>query len=217
MATDTRDSESAESLFAAELDEAAERMERYPRRESSVRKAFLEASSAFASRPNPLTFVELQRASLALLTRHGNTFATASALAAPPETPWRPVEDPAAFTGGFTEIRVVCDTILDDSEVERVAGCLGYALREHLAGEDLSEPTVYRPQDGELALTVIDFNWDSRTSIRSNPDPAWAFEVARVYVFAGTRERTTARVGPIGSRLVEGLGAGRCNVAFYVR
>jgi hypothetical protein len=217
MVAETRETQSVESLFAAELDEAAERMERYPRRESSVRRAFQEASAAFAARPHPMTFVELQRASLALLTRHGNTFATASTVAAPPETPWRPVEDPAAFTGGFSEIRVVCDTMLSDEEVERVAGCLGYALREHLAGEELSEPTIYRPQDGDLALTIIDFQWNSRTSIRTNPDPAWAFEVARVYVFAGTRERTTNRVGPVGSRLVEGLGAGRCNVAFYVR
>jgi hypothetical protein len=206
-----------ENLFADERDEAVERMERQPRRESSVRQAFNDASTAFAARPNPLTFVELQRASLALLTRHGNTFATASAQPAPPVAPWRPVEDPAAFAGGFKEIRVVCDTDLDDEEVFQVAGCLGYALREILAGEDLSEPTVYRPSDGDFTLTVLDFAWDSRSSIRTNPDPAWAFEVAKVYVYEGTRARTTTRVGPVGSRLVEGIGRDRCNVSFFVR
>ena len=109
----------------------------------------------------------------------------------------------------FEQIKVVFQRRLSAEEIARVAGCLGYALVETLRGEDLGEPRVTFPAGAcGKEFTVLVFDWDSSSSIRSVPDTHRAFEVASVYVPHGSRIRTTNRAGEgtRGTRLVEGIG-----------
>ena len=135
-----------------------------------------------------------------------------------PEGPWRHIRNKETFGTPFREIRAVCDRALDTEEVNRFCGCLGYALRATLAGEELSEPSVSYPSaDGRIAFTVLEFSYASDTSIRTVPDYFQAFATARNYVFEGTPVRTTDREGKgtKDTRLVEGIA--RCNLSIYVR
>ncbi|GAB4453446.1 MAG: hypothetical protein OHK0029_06280 [Armatimonadaceae bacterium] len=112
----------------------------------------------------------------------------------------------------FQEIRLVFDRELSGDELRRASGCLGYALRIYLGGEDLSEPTVVSlPGQPTVAL----YRYDSTKAIRSEPDIAEAVCVARHYLEEGTPVRTTNRAGEgtRGTRLVDGLGPVRVDFA----
>ena len=135
-----------------------------------------------------------------------------------PEAAWRHIRGKEAFDTPFTEIRAVCDRTRGGEEVRRFCGCLGYALRATLAGEELGEPLVYYPvADGRIAFTVLEFPYDSASSARTSPDCFQAFALARQYLFEGTPVRTTDREGKgtKDTRLVEGIA--RCNLSLYVR
>ena len=129
---------------------------------------------------------------------------------------WRRVDTADAFDVPFDTIRVVTAGHLDLVEVACVFCCLGYALRATLAGEEVGMPDVsFILEQGRVAATVLVLSYDCTKSIRTNPDPKLAFELAHQYVREGTPLRKTSRTGPIGTRLVEGIGSRR--VEFYVR
>lgn len=135
-----------------------------------------------------------------------------------PETRWRNMRAKGALDVPFTQIRAVCDRALTQEEVRRFAGCLGYALKAVLAGDELPEPDVsYPAAGGQIAFTVMEFAWDSRSSARTEPDYSQAFTKAREYIFEGTPVRTTDREGKgtKDTRLVEGIALG--NLSFLLR
>ena len=129
---------------------------------------------------------------------------------------------PDAFLHDFAEIRVLVERRLNEEEVTRLSGCLGYASRQTLAGEDLSEPSGFLlstfPADGRQA-TVLEYAYDSTKSRRDDPDYALAFALAlaQEYAFAGTPVRSSKRAGAgtKGTRLVEGIAP--CHLSFFVR
>lgn len=135
-----------------------------------------------------------------------------------PEAAWRHIRGKEAFDIPFKEIRAVCDRPLDGEEVRRFCGCLGYALKATLAGEELGEPyACYPVADGRVAFTVLEFAYDSASSVRTSPDYFQAFAIARQYAFEGTPVRITDREGKgtKDTRLVAGIV--RCNLSVYVR
>ena len=132
---------------------------------------------------------------------------------------WISTDCPDVFQGEFYEIMVVvAGRGLSLEQVNRLAGCAGYALRATLAGEELSEPTVtyWREEDG-LVTTILEFAYDSTKSSRSDPDHAAAFGTMRAYITDGTPVRKTDRAGAgtRDTRLLGGLGD--LPVSFYVR
>lgn len=159
----------------------------------------------YADAPSAETLLNLNRHALPLLNAAQGPI-------------WKPVDVPDTFAESFTRIRVVCDRRLDDDEVERLAGCLGYALCATLAGNDLGEPeTTYALIEGGAAFTVVEADYDSDSSIRTDPDPAQAFDAARLYITQGTPVRQTDRAGwgTRGTRLVNGIAA--CNLTFFIQ
>lgn len=118
--------------------------------------------------------------------------------------------------GDFQSLRVMLETgrMLTNDEMARIGGCVGYALKATLAGEELSEPTCCLRACIPLKcwLTVLDFAYDSRTSIRTSPDIAQALLTAARRIQEGTPVRKTDRVGPAGTRLIAGIG--RCRIEF---
>ena len=134
-----------------------------------------------------------------------------------PEARWRNMRAKGALAIPFTQIRAVCDRTLTQEEVRRFSGCLGYALKAVLAGNQLGEPEVsYPAAEGQIAFTVMEFAWDSRSSARTEPDYSQAFTKAREYIFEGTPLRTTDREGKgtRDTRLVEGIAL--CNLSFLL-
>ena len=135
-----------------------------------------------------------------------------------PEQRWRNMRARGALTIPFTQIRAVCDRSLDTDEIGRLSGCLGYALKAALAGEELDEPGVYYPAaGGKIAFTVLEYRWNSTSTTRTEPDYSQAFSKAREYIFAGTPIRTTDREGKgtKDTRLVAGIAL--CNLSFFLR
>ncbi|HZO89489.1 MAG TPA: hypothetical protein VFB38_14270 [Chthonomonadaceae bacterium] len=171
----------------------------------TVYDQFDAAARAYAADPNPTTLLHLNRRALPLLDT------------ARQEHAWMPIDAPDALAGDFYAVRVVCDRRLDAEEVSRLSGCLGYALRCTLAGEDLTDPTVFSLSDGATTFTVLDFGYDATKSRRSDPDFQGAFDLAREMIVSGTPIRTTNRAGwgTRGTRLVDGIGPIR--LLFYVR
>ena len=164
---------------------------------------FESAVRLYAAAPNAETLLNLNRHALPLMT-------------ALREPAWKPVDSPDAFTESFSRIRVVADRRLDVDESLRLAGCLAYALRASLAGDDMGQPEVsYAVAEGGATFTVVEADYDGDSSIRTEPDPAEAFALARLYIFQGTPLRKTNRVAPCGTRLVEGVAP--CNITIYVR
>src|SRR5579884_2220951 len=106
----------------------------------TVYDQFDAAARAYAADPNPTTLLHLNRRALPLLDT------------ARQEHAWMPIDAPDALAGDFYAVRVVCDRRLDAEEVSRLSGCLGYALRCTLAGEDLTDPTVFSLSDGATNL-----------------------------------------------------------------
>lgn len=85
-----------------------------------------------------------------------------------------------------------------------------------LVGDDLERPVMsHVVTDTGGMVSVLKADYDSASSIRSDPDPAQAFVLAYDYIFQGTPVRKTNRIGPSGTRLVEGIAP--CNITIYVR
>jgi hypothetical protein len=98
---------------------------------------------------------------------------------------------------------------------------LGYALREQLAGEPLSD---YRFEVKDKRITVLEYYYDATKSQRDDPDFIEAFRKAEQYILEGTPIRKTDRAGrgTKGTRLVEGVGKTfpkdvNVEIEFYVR
>lgn len=179
---------------------------------SDLVKQFDAAAQAYKAAPDALSLLRLNQSAIPLVN-------------AAQETPWRLVPD--GTTGAtllacdFAAIRIVCDRRLEWPNIGRLAGCLAYALKATLAGEELGEPSVEFAcsPGGLVAFTVVEFAYDASRSIQTEPDPIEAFRTAREYLLnGGTPVRTTNREGPgtQGTRLVEGLSV-PCALTFYVR
>lgn len=115
--------------------------------------------------------------------------------------------------GDFYDFRVHVNRILSEDEVMRASGCIGYALKQHIKGEELSLPEVtYIPN-----ATLLDFHYDSTKTQSDDPDFGLAFFDAETYVREGTPIRKTNRAGAgtKGTRLVEGIGD--CEVRFLFK
>ena len=68
----------------------------------------------------------------------------------------------------------------------RFTGCLGYALKAMLAGQELGDPFVCYPvADGRIAFTVLEFGYTSASSTRTDPDFFQAFATARTVHLRG--------------------------------
>lgn len=114
----------------------------------------------------------------------------------------------------FYYLKVIADRILTPDEYNRLSGCLGYALREVLAGESLSDPDVEFESKSEYywedtkGNTILLYYYDSTKSQRDDPDYLEAFNKAETYIKNGTPIRKTNRAGANtqGTRLVEGIG-----------
>ena len=174
---------------------------------STIPTPFESSVANYIATPNLMTLAQMNCAALQILQPEQE------------EPAWTPVKDPEALFQGFYEIRAVCDRRLAEEEISRMSGCLGYALRSTLAGEDLSDPSIFRLFDdrGSCAFTVLEYSYDSTKSRRDDPDFALAFDMAQTMIFSGSPMRTTDRagIGTKGSRLVEGIE--NCNITFYVR
>ena len=167
------------------------------------------AMAVYTARPCAKHLLGLNIAAFPLLDGGGT---------AAPQAEWRPVEDPDAFVADFDGIRVVADRLLSADEARRLSGCLGYALRQTICGEDVSDPTIthLRGDDG-TGTTVLEYGYNSTKSRRDDPDFDQTFSLATQYVREGSPIRRTDRAGwgTRGTRLVEGIGVG--GVTFAVR
>lgn len=103
----------------------------------------------------------------------------------------------------FYDFRVIAPRVLSEDEISRVSGCIGYALRQVLAGEDLSLPEVHHTP----VRTVLEYRYDATKTRRDDPCFDEAFGLAKRYVLEGSPVRTTNRAGTDtkGTRLVEGV------------
>ena len=126
--------------------------------------------------------------------------------------------NPEALEEDFNRFAVLINRNLKLSEVSLVAGAIGYALREIVHGESLSEPDVKHFLDAETGSgsTELTFSYDSTKARSDDPDFWFAFEIAWSYVQRGSPVRVTNRSGPNtkGTRLVQGIGD--CEVSFYI-
>ena len=124
----------------------------------------------------------------------------------------------------FYEIRVDVSQRLDENEIALLSGCLGYALREQVRGEDLSIPNAEEviagvqvpssmthhgaPPLGAVVGLRLYYSYD--TSKTRSDDPLFneAFRKATEYIQNGTPRRKTNRSGPnrMGTSLVKGIG-----------
>ena len=130
------------------------------------------AARLYADAPSAETLLNLNRHALPLLNAAQGPI-------------WKTVDAPDAFAESFSRIRVVCDRRLDEGEVELLAGCLGYALRATLAGDDLGDPeTTLALIEGGAAFTIVEMNYDSDSSHPHGPRPR-----------AGVHRRTVVHPG----------------------
>ena len=140
--------------------------------------------------------------------------------------PWRATDAPGAFDTDFTEIRVVTSKPLRSDRLEVIGQAVGYAMKETLYGDPMVLTAVEqklelvngRIQEG-AGESILTYTFDSTSSRRRVPRFARSFQVAKERIFDGSPVRTTDREGDgtKGTRLVEGIGAGRCTVQFFVR
>lgn len=108
-------------------------------------------------------------------------------------------------------MHIITDRELSDHEILQASGCLGYALRECLRGDQLSDPEVVQKFDSPVhSELVIKYDYDTDSSQRSDPKAHYleAFNLAKKYIFEGTPVRKTDQqgYGTRGTRLVDGLG-----------
>lgn len=124
---------------------------------------------------------------------------------------WKKPED----SSSFYEICVEFDRPLTDDEIWHASGCIGYALREVLNGERLSEPLKVKHKGN--GRTVVYYCYDSTRSASDYPDFVEAFDKAALYVVEGSPIRKTDWAGPgtAGTRLAQGIGEVRTR--FMVR
>ncbi len=117
------------------------------------------------------------------------------------------------ITEDFDSVAVRVGRVLTDAEVSQVSGCIGYALRVLIAGEDLSDPMMILRTHGETYLT---YWYDTTKGQRSARDGQAALELAAQYIVEGSPVRGTNRAGPntIGTRLIQGIGP--VALTFYV-
>ena len=173
-------------------------------------RRFDQAILAYKGRADSLTLLLLNKSAIPLMDLQDQA--------------WKLTDEPGVLSPEhpFTAVRVLCDRRLDAGQIERLAGCLGYAFQAVLAGPELPAPCVApiqpaRETDIRAAFTLVEFAYEARLSGRTAPDYAEAFAKAREYIRGGTPIRTTNKAGTQtqGTRLVEGLGA--VNLSFYVR
>lgn len=166
---------------------------------SKPESAFFAVLGAFLASPNP----NLERAANLLSLLGGTDSAE--------EGGWYV---PGTHPGDWDTIRATFDRELSASEILEAAGCIGYALRIYMAGEELSLPTVEEARDRK---TVLRFSYDSTKAQRSAPDVAEGLAEAARYIVEGTPVRKTNRagVGTIGTRLSAGIGP--VGVEFRIR
>lgn len=109
---------------------------------------------------------------------------------------WTDADGPDAFAGDFYEIQVRSDRGLTYDEIRCLSGCLGYALREVLAGESLSEPTIIfkRGPERQTRATVLEYGYDSTKSCRDDPDFSLAFATACAYIADDLRSAGAAGI-----------------------
>ncbi len=176
-----------------------------------VRGEFRKAVAAYEAAPNADTLLSLNKAAIPLM------------VAVPTEKPWRQVNflPSESVSCDFSAIRVVVDRRLVDDDVQRLARCLGYALKATLVGEELGEPSASYTageEDEGLVFTLIEFAYNAKSSKRTQPDAKHAFEVARDTIQNGSPLRTTDRegAGTMNTRLTEGLLV-PANLTFYIR
>lgn len=75
---------------------------------------------------------------------------------------WNAAECEDAFATEFSEVLVLVGRALSPAELSWLSGCLGYALRAALCGEELSVPDVTYWQDEYGRITTIfQFSHDS--------------------------------------------------------
>lgn len=111
------------------------------------------------------------------------------------------IQDSIAKRFKFLAVRV--DRVLSEDEVSQVSGCIGWALSGPMAGCQLSDPLSIHDSAQE---TVIIYACDSDACYRTVPSIEESIENARNYLVEGTPIYKTNRVGPKGSRAVEGIG-----------
>lgn len=113
--------------------------------------------------------------------------------------------DNPSYGQDFSRVRVVVEGILDDRELNQAHGCVAYAFREHLRGEDFGDIENVSRADG---YTSFECYYDS-TKCRGH-DVGEALLSACNYVEFGTPIRKTDRQGrgTAGTRLVSGIGQG---------
>lgn len=118
---------------------------------------------------------------------------------------------------GWDQIRVEVERRLPTDQVRQLAGCVGYALRQVLHGEELSEPVKIAWKGRTNEKSIVRFYYDSTKSRSDDPKEAEAFELAARYIAEGTPVRTTDRAGAgtKGTRLCEGVG--QVKVKFWVK
>ncbi len=165
-------------------------------------KALRDSVEDFLNDPKPATFADLVNAANIVLDDANS--------------PW---EDASKYGDHFSEIRVDIELAMDSipkEAIDSISGCIGYALKQTIAGESLSEPTSI---DETPFFISLEFFYDSTKTQRDDPDFIEAFEQAKAMVIEGTPVRKTDRAGEgtKGTRLVDGLGAVAKSVKFFVR
>jgi len=125
-----------------------------------------------------------------------------SLLKVKPANEWIPVKD---YTDFFSEIKCVITGLgcyLDEEDISAISGCIGYAMRKVIRGEDLSNPEVILNED---EVATITYYYDSTKTQSDDPDFIEAFEKAKQYIIQGTPVYKSNRIGKIGERLIYGL------------
>jgi hypothetical protein len=110
---------------------------------------------------------------------------------------WRSERD----AGEFYHVRVTTDRPLDDATARQLFGLIGYAFRANLRGESLGALHREGPACWVVAYDITKSRSDDWLA---HLDEALAD--ARRFAVEGTPVRTSGRAGPVGSRLLEGLG-----------
>ena len=156
----------------------------------------------FISDPSPATFAGLVTSANIVLEDANN--------------PWMRVSKMDNF---FDEIRVDIELSVDSlsqDEIDNISGCIGYALKQTIAGESLSDATSIEQTPFAIG---IEYFYDATKTQRDDPDFIEAFELAQKMVIEGTPIRSTNRAGEgtKGTRLVNGLGNRAKSVTFYLR
>lgn len=161
-----------------------------------------DRTEEFLSDPTPATFAALVTSANIVLEDANN--------------PWMEV---SKMTNFFSDIRVDIELSVDSlsqEDIDSISGCLGYALRQTIAGESLSDPVSI---DQTPFFIGIEYFYDATKTRRDDPDFLEAFDLAEKMIREGTPIRTTNRAGEgtQGTRLVEGIGNRAKSIKFYLR